>query len=86
MTEKTLDARGLSCPQPVVLTQKAIKDGSRNFTVIGQRGFEGECSQMRREEQSEGRGHGKGRRIYDQGVGLAGQSYSHYQNTFAFGL
>jgi TusA-related sulfurtransferase len=34
MTEKTLDARGLSCPQPVVLTQKAIKDGSRNFTVI----------------------------------------------------
>jgi TusA-related sulfurtransferase len=34
MTERTIDARGLSCPQPVVLTQKAIRDGMKDFTVI----------------------------------------------------
>jgi tRNA 2-thiouridine synthesizing protein A len=33
MTEK-IDARGLSCPQPVVLTQKAIKSGLTDFQVI----------------------------------------------------
>jgi len=32
MTDK-IDARGLSCPQPVVLTQKAIKSGSTDFQV-----------------------------------------------------
>jgi len=32
MTEK-IDARGLSCPQPVVLTQKAIKSGSTDFQI-----------------------------------------------------
>jgi TusA-related sulfurtransferase len=29
-----IDARGLSCPQPVVLTQKAIKDGKTEFQVV----------------------------------------------------
>lgn len=29
-----IDARGLSCPQPVVLTQKAIKNGQSNFQVL----------------------------------------------------
>lgn len=29
-----IDARGLSCPQPVVLTQKAIKDGKTGFQVM----------------------------------------------------
>jgi len=29
-----IDARGLSCPQPVVLTQKAIKDGKSDFVVL----------------------------------------------------
>ncbi len=29
-----VDARGLSCPQPVVLTQKAIKDGKTSFEVL----------------------------------------------------
>lgn len=29
-----IDARGLSCPQPVVLTQKAIKDGKTEFLVM----------------------------------------------------
>jgi len=29
-----VDARGLSCPQPVVLTQKAIKDGKSSFEVL----------------------------------------------------
>lgn len=33
MSEK-IDARGLSCPQPVVLTQKVIKSGSTDFQVI----------------------------------------------------
>lgn len=31
---KQLDARGLSCPQPVVLTQKAINGGSELFSVM----------------------------------------------------
>jgi TusA-related sulfurtransferase len=29
-----VDARGLSCPQPVVLTQKAIKEGKTSFDVL----------------------------------------------------
>lgn len=33
MAEK-IDARGLSCPQPVVLTQQAIKKGLTDFQVI----------------------------------------------------
>ncbi|HPS57614.1 MAG TPA: sulfurtransferase TusA family protein [Spirochaetota bacterium] len=33
MAEK-IDARGLSCPQPVVLTQQAIKKGLTEFQVI----------------------------------------------------
>jgi tRNA 2-thiouridine synthesizing protein A len=34
MTQKTIDARGLSCPQPVVLAQIAIKEGLSSFNVI----------------------------------------------------
>ncbi len=34
MSAKQIDARGLSCPQPVVLTQKAIKDGNDSFDVL----------------------------------------------------
>lgn len=34
MTTHIIDARGLSCPQPVILTQAAIKNGEKNFTVI----------------------------------------------------
>lgn len=30
----TIDARGLSCPQPVILTQKAIKANKTVFTVL----------------------------------------------------
>ena len=29
-----VDARGLLCPEPVVLTQRAIKDGTANLTVL----------------------------------------------------
>jgi tRNA 2-thiouridine synthesizing protein A len=29
-----VDARGLSCPQPVVLTQKAIREGKASFEVL----------------------------------------------------
>jgi len=29
-----IDARGLSCPQPVVLTKNAIKSGNKNFEVL----------------------------------------------------
>ncbi|HOO70854.1 MAG TPA: sulfurtransferase TusA family protein [Spirochaetota bacterium] len=32
--QKQVDARGLSCPQPVVLTQKAIKEGNTSFDVL----------------------------------------------------
>ncbi|HOD14563.1 MAG TPA: sulfurtransferase TusA family protein [Spirochaetota bacterium] len=34
MSQKTIDARGLSCPQPVVLVQKAINEGLSSFDVI----------------------------------------------------
>ncbi len=29
-----VDARGLLCPEPVVLTQRAIKDGTPQLTVL----------------------------------------------------
>ena len=29
-----IDARGLLCPEPVVLTQRAIKDGTPQLTVL----------------------------------------------------
>ena len=29
-----VDARGLLCPEPVVLTQRAIKDGTASLTVL----------------------------------------------------
>ena len=31
---KTIDARGLSCPQPVILTQNALSEGSGNYKVL----------------------------------------------------
>ncbi len=33
-TIRTIDARGLSCPQPVILTQKAIKSEDNDFEVL----------------------------------------------------
>ncbi|MBN1497931.1 MAG: sulfurtransferase TusA family protein [Spirochaetes bacterium] len=33
MTEHIIDARGLSCPQPVVLTRKAIDAGLASFEI-----------------------------------------------------
>lgn len=32
--ENRIDARGLSCPMPVVLTQKAMKSGLTDFAVV----------------------------------------------------
>ena len=29
-----VDARGLLCPEPVVLTQRAVKDGKNELTVL----------------------------------------------------
>ena len=29
-----VDARGLLCPEPVVLTQRAVKDGKSELTVL----------------------------------------------------
>lgn len=34
MENKIIDARGLSCPQPVVCTMKALKSEEKNFTVL----------------------------------------------------
>ncbi len=34
MTAKRIDARGLSCPQPVVLVDKAIAAGDINLEVL----------------------------------------------------
>jgi len=31
---KTIDARGLSCPQPVLLTKQAADRGEREITVL----------------------------------------------------
>ena len=33
-TAKTIDARGLSCPQPVILVMDAIKQGTGNELVV----------------------------------------------------
>ena len=32
---KTVDARGLSCPQPVLLTKQALADKPAELTVLG---------------------------------------------------
>lgn len=29
-----IDARGLSCPQPVIMTQKAMKSGANEYIII----------------------------------------------------
>ncbi len=34
MSDHIIDARGLSCPQPVVLTRKAINEGIAAFEII----------------------------------------------------
>ncbi|PKN77486.1 MAG: preprotein translocase subunit TatB [Deltaproteobacteria bacterium HGW-Deltaproteobacteria-10] len=34
MTTKRIDARGLSCPQPVVLVSRAIADGNSDLEII----------------------------------------------------
>jgi tRNA 2-thiouridine synthesizing protein A len=34
MAAKKIDARGLSCPQPVVLTSQAINEGADNLEVV----------------------------------------------------
>ena len=31
---KTVDARGLTCPQPVLLTKKALEEGEKEFEVL----------------------------------------------------
>lgn len=34
MTEKIVDARGLACPQPVIMARKAMQEGTGRITVI----------------------------------------------------
>ncbi len=34
MSIKTIDARGLSCPQPVIITKKAFEDAVFPFVVM----------------------------------------------------
>ena len=34
MSTKQIDARGLSCPQPVVLVDRAIKDGNTDLKIL----------------------------------------------------
>ncbi len=31
---KTVDARGLSCPEPVILTRKALSGGEKSYEVL----------------------------------------------------
>ena len=34
MTTKRIDARGLSCPQPVVMVNRAIADGNTDLEIL----------------------------------------------------
>lgn len=34
MTAKRVDARGLSCPQPVILTDRAIAEGHTDLEIL----------------------------------------------------
>jgi tRNA 2-thiouridine synthesizing protein A len=34
MTTKRIDARGLSCPQPVVLVNRAVAEGNTDLEII----------------------------------------------------
>ena len=34
MATKRVDARGLSCPQPVVLVDRAVKDGNTDLEIL----------------------------------------------------
>ena len=34
MSKTSIDARGLSCPEPVILTQRAIDSGLTEFSVL----------------------------------------------------
>lgn len=34
MSVKTVDARGLACPKPIILTKKALTEGSEEFAVL----------------------------------------------------
>ncbi len=34
MTPKRIDARGLSCPQPIVLVDRALKEGNTDLEII----------------------------------------------------
>lgn len=34
MSNVTIDARGLSCPQPVLMTMNAVKSGAGPFAVL----------------------------------------------------
>ena len=31
---KTIDARGLSCPEPVIMIRKALSSGEQNYEVL----------------------------------------------------
>jgi TusA-related sulfurtransferase len=34
MSMNTIDARGLSCPEPVIMTRKALKSGENHYAVL----------------------------------------------------
>ena len=34
MSMNTIDARGLSCPEPVIMTRKALKSGENRYAVL----------------------------------------------------
>ena len=34
MSKNTVDARGLSCPQPVLLTKKALESGEKSYEIL----------------------------------------------------
>jgi TusA-related sulfurtransferase len=34
MTPKRIDARGLSCPQPTILVDRALKEGNTDLEII----------------------------------------------------
>ncbi|MDR1726451.1 MAG: sulfurtransferase-like selenium metabolism protein YedF [Acidobacteriota bacterium] len=50
MSEKIVDARGLACPQPVLLTRKALKDHARLTAIVDNETAEQNVTRMAEKE------------------------------------
>lgn len=61
----TVDARGYSCPEPVIMTRKALMSKEAEYAImVDNTGFPRECDPVRGASGLQGRGRGGGRRVY----------------------